>query len=102
MFYKRRSIAFYRLTENINDPNAKGSIILGYLSDDKKDMNEHLDLDHPLATGFMLTDGSHDIVIPNVAERKTYIIVLMGDSGNASPKFTITNPNSPKSKRSRR
>ncbi|KAF9308903.1 hypothetical protein BG003_010435 [Podila horticola] len=89
-------------TEHVDNHNATGSLVLGYLSDDISDMSEHLDYTHPLAADFKLIDGSLDIVIPNVVTRKTYIIVLFGDSGNASPKFTITNPNPPKRKRSRR
>ncbi|KAF9371997.1 hypothetical protein CPB97_001544 [Podila verticillata] len=89
-------------TKDIEDKNATGTIVLGYLSGKEGDLNEHLDYMHPLATGFKLTKGSQQIVIPNVVERTTYIIVLFGDSGNASPEFTITNPNPPKNGRSRR
>ncbi|KAI9299579.1 hypothetical protein BJ944DRAFT_245073, partial [Cunninghamella echinulata] len=64
-----------------------GTIKLGYLT--KEDgPNEHLYWD--LATGFPLNKGSQEITLPTDLEyRKTYIIVLMGNSGNASKKFTI-------------
>lgn len=87
-------LSFYRSTKDIPDKDATGSIVLGYLIGN--DENEHLDYKNPLASGFKLMDGQRDIVIPNVEPRKTYIIVLFGDSGNASPKFTITNPTPPK------
>lgn len=99
------SYIFYRSTKDIEDKDSRGMIVLGYLSGKKGDTNEHLDLKHPLASGFKLTKGRQNIVIPNVVQRETYIIVLFGDSGNASPMFTITNsnpPNPPKNGRSRR
>ncbi|KAF9212550.1 hypothetical protein BGZ59_006610 [Podila verticillata] len=89
-------------TQDIPEKDATGTIVLGYLSGKEGDTNEHLDYKNPLATGFKLTKGRQNIVIPNVEERKTYIIVLFGDSGNASPMFTITNPTPSKNARSRR
>lgn len=70
---------------------------MSYLNDDEKDPDEHLDYEHPLASGFKLTDGTRDIVIPDVVTRNSYIFVLFGDSGNATPELTITNPNPPTS-----
>ncbi|KAF8588588.1 hypothetical protein K439DRAFT_595864 [Ramaria rubella] len=70
--------------------NSTGMIVLGFLDDADGD-NEHLDLNNPLAQGFLLTAGRAEITVPSVTTRDTYIIVLFGDSGNASPKFTITN-----------
>ncbi|KAI9487214.1 MAG: hypothetical protein EXX96DRAFT_70368 [Benjaminiella poitrasii] len=66
----------------------KGTIKLGYL--EKNDpYNEHLLWDD-LASGFKLNAGSQSITLPSDLETKrSYIIVLMGNSGNASPKFTI-------------
>lgn len=67
----------------------------------------------PLATGFPLIDGAVNITVPgDAATRDDYIVVrtytspfgpmrhalifilntVFGDSGNASPKFTIKNP----------
>jgi hypothetical protein len=64
----------------------KGDIKLGYL--EGSDYNEHLLWD--LASGFDLNKGSQQITLPaDLVTRTGYIIVLMGDSGNASPKFTI-------------
>jgi hypothetical protein len=66
---------------------ATGTIKLGYLEGDDQ-YNEHLFWD--LATGFPLNSGAQRIDLPVELETKTsYIIVLMGNSGNASPKFTI-------------
>ena len=66
--------------------------------------------EHPLASGFPITDGSVQVVVPSVVDRDDYVIVrtylfskvsiedpersdipaVFGDSGNTSPKFTIT------------
>ncbi|KAF9355425.1 hypothetical protein BGX26_006575 [Mortierella sp. AD094] len=80
-------------TKNIPRSHASstGSIVLGYLNGGASDTNEHLDLEHPLAKGFLLKDGHVDVVVPNVPARDKYIIVLFGDSGNASDEFKITN-----------
>lgn len=85
-------LSFCRNTDKIKDSNARGKLVLGYKSDDKKDPNEHLDLDHPLARDIKLKNGEYKIKVPNVVGRSTYIVVLFGDSGNASQEFTITNP----------
>ena len=64
--------------------------------------------DNPLASGFSILDGRHEITVPSVASGSDYAIVreycarllprqwshtllVFGDSGNASPDFTITN-----------
>lgn len=47
--------------------------------------------DDPLATGFPITMGRAEITVPSVTTRNSYILVLFGDSGNASPRFTINN-----------
>ncbi|KIY73054.1 hypothetical protein CYLTODRAFT_342821 [Cylindrobasidium torrendii FP15055 ss-10] len=41
-----------------------------------------------LAEGFNITDGSVSVTVPEV-DMGSYQIVLMGDSGNFSPEFTI-------------
>lgn len=49
-----------------------------------------LNLKKTLAKDFKLTDNEVSVTIPEDQEERTdYIIVLMGDSGNASPHFTI-------------
>ncbi|KAN0118572.1 hypothetical protein V8E52_004995 [Russula decolorans] len=53
--------------------------------------SENLDFYHPLATNFSLLDGSVNVTCPNVSPGNNYIVVLFGDSGNASPLFTISN-----------
>ncbi|KAI9029575.1 hypothetical protein CLU79DRAFT_734698 [Phycomyces nitens] len=63
-----------------------GSLKLGYLIG--SDYNEHLNWD--LGSGFALNKGAYTITLPSdLTARTTYIVVLMGDSGNASKKFTI-------------
>ncbi|KAI0639639.1 hypothetical protein C8Q77DRAFT_1152603 [Trametes polyzona] len=70
--------------------NWNGKIVLGYLEDGDEN-NEHLNFDHPLADGFNLTHGHIMVRVPDVTPSNEYIIVLFGDSGNRSPKFTIVN-----------
>ncbi|KAH9892700.1 hypothetical protein C8Q73DRAFT_69041 [Cubamyces lactineus] len=78
-------------TTNIPPANANqtGLILLGYIEDGSED--EHLDTKHPLATNFPITAGSISVDVPSVTPRDDYVVVLFGDSGNTSPKFTITN-----------
>lgn len=75
-------------TSNVPIPETSiGYIKLGYL-ESGDEYNEHLQWD--LASGFKLAAGSQSVTLPSDLETKTgYIIVLMGDSGNASAKFTI-------------
>jgi len=66
-------------------PN-KGEIVLGHLTEG----SENLDVDHPLASDFLLTAGSQKITFPSNLETKTnYILDLFGDSGNISEEFTV-------------
>lgn len=83
--------------------NLTGLIQLGHLS--KKSEGEHLcTYRHParcdqhantsaatiLAKDFPLAKGNVTFKLPhNITERHDYIVVLFGDSGNHSPKFTI-------------
>ncbi|KAH9168462.1 hypothetical protein EDB89DRAFT_2073897 [Lactarius sanguifluus] len=69
--------------------NNTGRILLGYFQDD--DDSEHLDWEHPLAHGFLLTAGCQNITVPKVPPKDTYFIALFGDSGNLSPKISIVN-----------
>ncbi|GJE88799.1 hypothetical protein PsYK624_048860 [Phanerochaete sordida] len=79
----------HNVTWDVSNPpkqitNNKGMIILskgGILQD----------LDDPLAENFNILDGRHEITVPDVAAGDDYAIVVFGDSGNASPDFTITN-----------
>ncbi|OCH85233.1 hypothetical protein OBBRIDRAFT_740243 [Obba rivulosa] len=64
-----------------------GRLVLGHVDDGS--MNEHLDLDHPLAEDVDLTRGHVEIQVPSVTPGDDYIVVLFGDSGNRSPRFTI-------------
>jgi len=69
--------------------NPIGTLLLGHLEPDGAG-GENLDVDHPLARNFSLYDGSVTITVPNVVPGDNYIVVLIGDSGNASPEFKIT------------
>jgi len=42
-----------------------------------------------LASNFSILSGTEEIQVPNVTPGSDYCIVLMGDSGNFSPLFTI-------------
>ncbi|KAF7430493.1 hypothetical protein PC9H_006201 [Pleurotus ostreatus] len=66
----------------------KGKVVLGWLNPNLGG-GEHLNIEHPLAHGFNLRDGRVQITVPQVAPRDDYIVVLFGDSGNASPNFSI-------------
>ncbi|KAF9005433.1 hypothetical protein BDQ17DRAFT_1239999 [Cyathus striatus] len=48
-----------------------------------------IDLKHPLAQGFDITSGRQEVTVPSVPSSKKYALVLMGDSGNDGPTFTI-------------
>ena len=50
-----------------------------------------LPAENPLAKDFPITAGHTEITVPSVTTRDSYILVLFGDSGNASPMFTINN-----------
>ncbi|EJF63332.1 hypothetical protein DICSQDRAFT_55831 [Dichomitus squalens LYAD-421 SS1] len=67
--------------------NQTGLILLGFVEDGSTD--EHLDIENPLASNFPIRDGAVNVTVPQVATRDDYIVVLFGDSGNSSPKFTI-------------
>ncbi|SPO29523.1 uncharacterized protein UTRI_04743_B [Ustilago trichophora] len=65
----------------------KGMIKLGYTPADGAG---GLNLHWTLADGFPIKDGKVKVTLPEeLKERNDYIIVVMGDSGNASEMFTI-------------
>lgn len=70
--------------------NYTGMVKLGYLpADGEGGENLHW----TLARDFPISAGIVEIKLPNDLQPRTdYIIVLMGDSGNASPKFEIKAP----------
>ncbi|KAJ6517514.1 hypothetical protein C8R47DRAFT_1087494 [Mycena vitilis] len=43
-----------------------------------------------LGNGFDILDGAFEVTVPDVLEGTDYSIILLGDSGNVSPAFTIT------------
>ncbi|CAD6888508.1 unnamed protein product [Tilletia controversa] len=65
----------------------RGSIMLGYRpSNGEGGLNLH----RTLASRFPIMAGSMSFTLPdNLPTRNDYIVVLFGDSGNASPLFTI-------------
>lgn len=78
----------HNVTWDVSDPpkqitNKIGSIVLS--------KGGILDIKHPLASGFSILDGQHEITVPAVESGDDYAVVVFGDSGNASPDFTITN-----------
>lgn len=78
---------YYNVTWNTTNPpkqitNSKGSVVLA--------KNYSLiGLQHPLASGFNILDGTVRIQVPNVTADNNYQVVLFGDSGNYSPTFSI-------------
>lgn len=69
--------------------NMKSRVVLGWIEPGKLD--EHLDLEHPLAQDFTLAQGQVTFAVPRVQPRDNYIVVVFGDSGNHSPPFSIRN-----------
>lgn len=53
-----------------------------------------LDIENPLAVGFDILKGSHEVTVPNV-KPGTYQIVLFGNSGNWGESFQIVNEEIP-------
>ncbi|TFY51048.1 hypothetical protein EVJ58_g10766 [Rhodofomes roseus] len=77
----------YNVTWNTSDhpvniTNKIGKVVLA--------TNYIQDYEHPLASNFSVLDGTVAITVPDVEPGSDYSIVLMGDSGNYSPNFTIT------------
>ncbi|KAF9049525.1 hypothetical protein BDZ89DRAFT_977926 [Hymenopellis radicata] len=73
-----------------NITNDRGRVVLGQIN--SYNHSEHLDFDHPLAADFDIMDGNVSFAAPDVPENNNYCIVLFGDSGNASPTFSIIEP----------
>ncbi|KAI6030709.1 hypothetical protein F5J12DRAFT_802348 [Pisolithus orientalis] len=73
------------LPANITNPD--GMLVLGYVANN----SENLMLQSPLATNLSYSVGQAQITVPNVPTGTNYIVVLFGDSGNASPQFAIMN-----------
>ncbi|KAF8735198.1 hypothetical protein AX14_002553 [Amanita brunnescens Koide BX004] len=66
--------------------NQIGEVLLGHLGGGGLNLN----LSGPLVQGFNISQGSVNLVVPNVPPRTDYLVVLFGDSGNTSPTFAIT------------
>ncbi|KIK57159.1 hypothetical protein GYMLUDRAFT_46401 [Collybiopsis luxurians FD-317 M1] len=69
--------------------NPKGTILLGHLDPSNPVSGLNLDIKHPLASYVDLSLGKATIQVPATTTPGKYIIVLMGNSGNRSPEFTI-------------
>ncbi|KAJ6621853.1 hypothetical protein B0H10DRAFT_1717844, partial [Mycena sp. CBHHK59/15] len=73
--------------------NNTGLILLGHITNDGGNgqaYSENLNISHPLATNFPIGAGWVAVKIPkDTPPRENYVIVLFGDSGNASPQFKI-------------
>jgi len=61
--------------------NSKGKLLLAD--------NGIQDVDKPLAQNFEILQGHVVVKVPKVKPGKNYAVVLIGDSGNLSPQFTI-------------
>jgi hypothetical protein len=75
-------------TNNIPEEklNSTGLLLLGYMAND----SENLDIQHPLAVNFPIISGEVTFTVPeNATACGNAIVVLFGDSGNASPEFAI-------------
>ncbi|KAG1748752.1 hypothetical protein EDB19DRAFT_1630045 [Suillus lakei] len=75
-------------TNNIPEEklNSTGLLLMGYMEND----SENLDIKNPLAVNFPIISGQVSITVPeNATVRGNAIVVLFGDSGNASPEFAI-------------
>lgn len=75
-------------TNNIPEEklNSTGLLLLGYMAND----SENLDIQHPLAVNFPIINGEVTFTVPeNATTCVNAIVVLFGDSGNASPEFAI-------------
>lgn len=76
------------LTKDIPDEakNYHLTLLIGY----EENNSENLDNKHPLATHIPIMSGKVEITVPlGLPKKDNYIFVLIGDSGNASPQFTI-------------
>jgi len=67
--------------------NPKGELLLGHVNSDGSG-GENL-APKSLAKNFLLAHGQISFVVPDVAPNNDYIVVLVGDSGDASQEFTI-------------
>ncbi|KLO03806.1 hypothetical protein SCHPADRAFT_766579 [Schizopora paradoxa] len=73
----------------VNITNIQGMVV--FAKNGLMFTNQTGGLDDPLASGFSILLGRIEIQVPEVAAGDDYQVVLFGDSGNFSPKFTITN-----------
>jgi len=67
--------------------NMTGLILYGQ----KFNNSENLDIQDPIAVNFPLSQGWVEVKVPDINPFHMFqcILVLFGDSGNASPEFTI-------------
>ncbi|KAL1948362.1 hypothetical protein VTO73DRAFT_12437 [Trametes versicolor] len=70
--------------------NPIGGVLLGYLEDGQ----QHLDTESPLAEGFLLTAGSVEVTVPQVAARDDYIVVCEWNGLRLCSAILATSPRS--------
>ncbi|KAF9492032.1 hypothetical protein BDN71DRAFT_1591924 [Pleurotus eryngii] len=73
-------------------PDEKKSSAVNVVLGHGRGKNEHLDNAHPLAEKIPIMEGKIHAVIPqDTPSRGDYFVVVMGDSANKSPTFTVVN-----------
>ncbi|KAJ6450593.1 hypothetical protein C8R47DRAFT_998833, partial [Mycena vitilis] len=74
------------VTWDVSDPPANTTNTVGTIILRKAGVTTPL----ILGNGFDIVDGAFEVTVPDVLEGTDYSIILLGDSGNISPAFTIT------------
>ncbi|KDQ25441.1 hypothetical protein PLEOSDRAFT_1044780 [Pleurotus ostreatus PC15] len=73
-------------------PDESKSSVIKVVLGHGRGKNEHLDNAHPLAEKIPIMEGKTHVVVPqDTPPRGDYFVVVMGDSANKSPTFTIVN-----------
>ncbi|KII86647.1 hypothetical protein PLICRDRAFT_114099 [Plicaturopsis crispa FD-325 SS-3] len=71
-----------------SDTGNHGLLLLGHGGG--PGISENLNITHPLAVNFPISDGTVSFTLLDAPPRDDYFVVLFGDSGNKSPPFSIT------------
>ncbi|THH18121.1 hypothetical protein EW146_g2815 [Bondarzewia mesenterica] len=77
----------HNVTWDVSNPPAQITNSIGSIYLRKGELT---DMNHTLASGFSILLGRIEVQVPDVVPGIDYSIVLFGDSGNFSPRFTIT------------
>lgn len=83
----RHNVTWSTAGAPVNITNSVGMIVLAQNGETFVDGAGGLN--HPIAQGFNIRTGRIEITVPYVPPANNYQLVLFGDSGNYSPKFTI-------------